>query len=93
MNVGVIQGVPYQQVHHPLSYLFSGARSSSGAAASKAREMSVKIQRVGPDEACCARGRARSAKHMPAFKRTEDRPLLVRKLVKAQIAENGGSEL
>jgi len=62
VNVGVIQGLRHQPVHHPLSYLFSGARPSSSAAASKAREMSVKIQRVGPDGACCARGRARSAK-------------------------------
>jgi len=82
------------KVHHSLSCLFSGARRSSGAAAFKAREMSVKIQRVRPDGACCARGPARSAKHMPAFKRTSPcRRACVEAGKGSRIAESGDSEL
>ena len=37
-----------------------------GRRASKASGVSAKIQRVGAGGACCARGRAHSAKHVPA---------------------------
>jgi len=61
----------------------SGARPSSGATASKARGVSVKIQRVGVGGACCARGRARSAKRV--LHRMEERESLKLRLSRASL--------
>jgi hypothetical protein len=80
------------KVHPSLSCLFSGARRSSGAAAPKAREMSVKSSALDQTELAAPGDRRAPPNTCPLSSGQAHAGALVWNLVRARIAENDGSK-